>query len=318
MSTISVTLIEQFFTDLHSKLPGIANVFNDSVFEVKQLVQEAEYELDEISKSNEVKRVNEVKISFKHLKYTTEAIYTYLDKVDDLFWKIKNKAPTVIQDAEEGNVKSVVQLIVEINQTIQDCKEKCALLLERCREFATSCDRAERECRRLENEAEGKQKIARRVGGAATAGVAAAGTTASVLVGVFTFGVGFAVGLPLTIAATAATTTAAGATTLILSHKYGKAADAFGKLGRRFKRLRSNIDTTQERIDEIMSIPGINLEFNEQITITITTSTARISLIRILRTTLDESTALYNKTSSGRNITAQCKESLSVKYESIY
>ncbi|XP_019851642.1 PREDICTED: uncharacterized protein LOC109581723 [Amphimedon queenslandica] len=318
MPFVSVTQIEEFFTDLHSKLPGIANAFGNSASEVKALVQEAKDELDEIRKCNEVRRVHEVKVSYQHLNSTMEAVHTYLDKVDDLFWKIDNKTATVIQDVEEEDFKSVAQLIVEINETIQDCKEQCAVLLERCREFATSCDRAERECRRLENEAEEKQLRARVAGGAATAGVAAAGIAASVLIGVFTAGIGTAIGVPLTVAATAATTTAAGATTIILSHKFGKAAESFGKISRRFQRLRSNINTTQDRVNRIMSLPGVNFEFNEQISVTISAYGEHFGLVRALRTTQDESTALYHQTSNGLSITANSKDSLREKYQSIY
>ena len=292
MPFVSITKIQQFFTDIHGKLPGIANGFSNSASEVQELANEAEYGLNEIQEWDEVRQVHEVKISHQHLDYTIEAVDTYLDKVDRLFWNLQNKTSGVIQDVERGDFKSAEQLVRDINKTIQDCKRQYAILLERCREFATSCDRAERECRRLEDEAEENQMIARGVGGAATVGVAAAGTTASVLVGVFTFGIGLAIGLPLTIAATATATATAGATTIYLSHKYGKAAESFGKLGRRFQRLRSNIDTTQDRINGIMSLPGINFELNEQITITMTTSTERIGLVTILRTTLDESTAL--------------------------
>uniref|UniRef100_A0A1X7TT01 Caspase family p20 domain-containing protein n=1 Tax=Amphimedon queenslandica TaxID=400682 RepID=A0A1X7TT01_AMPQE len=316
--TIPITKIQEFFTDLYTKLPSIANAFGDSASEVKALVKEAKDELDEIRECDEVKQVHEVKVSYEHLNSTMEAVYTYLDKVDDLFWNLKNKTAAVIQDVEKDDFKSVVQLIVEINKTIQDCKEQCALVLERCQEFATSCDRAERECRRLEKEAEKKQLTAQVVGGATTAGVAAGGIAASVLVGIFTVGIGTAIGVPLTLAATAATTGAAAATTIYLSHKYGKAAESFGKISRRFKRLRRNIDTTQDRVTGITSLPGINVVLNENVKITCATRAQCSSLTETLKTTQDESTTLYRETSSGRSIAANSKDSLRDKYQSVY
>ena len=318
MPRVSITVIQQFFTDLHQKLPVISAAFSDSVFEVLELVKEATNDLTEISKCDEVRRVNEVKVSYQHLKYTIEAVYTYLDKVDDLYWKLQGKISAVILDVEQEGFKSVVKLIVEINKTIQDCKVQCAILHDRCKEFASSCGRAERECRRLAREAEDNRTTTQVVGGVTTAVVGAGGIAASVLVGVFTFGVGFAVGLPIAIGATVATTTAGAVTTAVLASQYGEAAEAFKKLGRRFQSLQRNINTTQDTIDKIMRLPGINVEFTEHIKITITTKAESLSLLRTLRITLSESIRLYAKTSIGRSTTKEYKESFHGKYDKTF
>ena len=238
---------DDYFEDLNEKLPSIASAHKNTASEAKELVGEAQNELSEIRESDKVKKVPAVEESFQHLNDVVHGVHEYIDKVDDLYWKLQKQTPDVIQDLKQGKSEKLKKLIVDIEETIQNCKEKYDLFLDRCKEFTASCDTAERRCRRLQEEAENRKTMTQVGGGVATVGVAVAGTAISIIAGVLTGGIGAAVGLPLT----AAAATATGATTAVAAHVFGKAAESFRKLSRRFSRLQSNISSVQNKIAEI-------------------------------------------------------------------
>lgn len=291
----SASEVQKFFDDLKEKLPLIAAAFNTLISKVKELKTEALDKLKEISASNEVKQVSEVKSSYQHLSETIDTVQTYLDKINGLYEKIKKQAPAAIEDIDNRKFKSTEQLVNDINQIAQDCKLQYTILLERCKEFITSCDKAETVCKGLQEGAESKQYTTKVAGGVTTAAVAAGGITASVLVGIFTFGVGFAVGLPVAIGATVATTTVAGVATAVLASQYGKAAESFRTLSCNFQKLQEDINMVQEEIN------GINLTINELAPIEIcslTTSECK-ALAKTMKNVLEESKRIYLNVTSG-------------------
>uniref|UniRef100_A0A1X7TUY5 Uncharacterized protein n=1 Tax=Amphimedon queenslandica TaxID=400682 RepID=A0A1X7TUY5_AMPQE len=221
--------LERNFEKLNDNLPEIAKAFSKSVSEVKELVNEATTELQEIRESHEVKKIPEVKISYQHLKNVSTSVTKYLEKVSELYQALQNKTPGVIQGIKNKDFEESAELFIVVTVL----KESVTGLQEKKK----------------------KQTRARVAGGATTVGatvaVGAGGITASIVAGILTGGIGFAVVLPIAIGATAATTVAAGATTAVVSHKYGKAAESFRKLGRRFRCLHKDISTVQDKINAI-------------------------------------------------------------------
>ena len=297
--------VQRFLDDLHTKLPGIAMAFKNSAFEVKGVTRLAKTDLEELCEKDEIKKLTEVKNSYEYLCYTIDAAYEYLDKVDDLFWKLSNKTGDVIKDLENGKSNSIIQLYVSVKTTINDCQVKYALFLERSREFVRSCDRAERECNRLQEEAETKKTVAKAVGGTGAAAVAVGGTVASVLVGVFTFGVGFAVGLPLTVAGTVAATGAATGATVLVAYHYGKAAESFREISRKFKSLQHDMSTVEDKITSIHQFA------TNQSEIKVMSYTERIAITRFVKVIVEQSKVFYRETTDGLKQVSEAKISYS-------
>ena len=303
--------IQKLVGNLCTELPHIVTAFENSVSELKDVIRCAKTDLEEICQKDEIKKITEVKYSYKQLVKTIDAAYEYFDKVDDLFWKLERKTSNVIKDLKNHEDDSFKGLIEDVYITIQECKKKYTIFLECSGEFVRSCNRAEAECKRLEEEAEHKKTVAKAVGGTGAAAVAVGGTVASVLVGVFTFGVGFAVGLPLTIAGTVAATGAATGATALVAHYYGKAAESFREMGRRFKSLQNNMDIIEERITSTH-------EFVTEIKKMTKISTGKIVIIRELSVVAEQSAKFYRKTTQGLECTAEFKSSYYHKVEQTF
>ena len=241
---VPASAVQQLLKDLNLKLPCIASAYKESVSEVEELEKEATEGLREIRKCDELQQVPEIKRSYQSLSKTTEAVHTYLDKVNGLYRLLKEQTPGVIEDLKQGKSESIEQLFVEIDRKIQDCKLKNATLLACFQDIAASCDRAEMECEKLAKE---KEKV-KKVSGTIVEGVKG---TAKIAADAIPSGPGTLarLGLPLFNSALEASRIASNTEQLATSS--GKAAESLSKLIRRSQKLRHNIEDIQNEIHGI-------------------------------------------------------------------
>ena len=290
--------MQQCYTNLNAKLPRIASSFKTTVTETKGLVDEATEGLKVVRKYKEVKEVPQVKESYQSLSHSTEAVHTYLNKVNGLYRTLKDETPGVIEDIERRRSRSTEKLAVKINEVAQYCKNDYTIALECFEKFATSSDKAQIELTRLRDKAE----VERKIKAAAAATVAATG----VFVGAFTFGIGIGLGV-------AAATVAAGAvaTLAYLVVAYGEGADSFGKINhKRFKA--HQYELMQNMIDEINQTMKDNARIKRM------TLAERTDLAMKMRSILEESIKLYNEISRELENNARIKNTLTREVDNAF
>uniref|UniRef100_A0A1X7TUY9 Uncharacterized protein n=1 Tax=Amphimedon queenslandica TaxID=400682 RepID=A0A1X7TUY9_AMPQE len=293
--------VQDYFEGIAEKLPEIADAFNKSVSDIKGLVDEATRGLEEIRKHSEVRQVSQVKESYQSLSKTTKTVHSYLDKVNDLYRLLTEQTPDVIEDVESGRLKSSDQLAVQIDKILQDSTDFYIEVLDACfEEFATNCDEAQGELRRLQEKEEFKEAAAKVAAGGAVVG----GIATSVLVGIFTAGIGLAVGLGMTAGATALTTGVA----IVLAGVFGDTAKSFAEMNNRLKRL--------EQIRQIRDI--INEIHLTNTKIKRMTPDERTNLAMKMRSTYKESEKHYSKTSSRLKVAAEIKVAFANKVDDVF
>ncbi|XP_019857556.1 PREDICTED: uncharacterized protein LOC109585852 [Amphimedon queenslandica] len=289
--------VKNFFEDITEKLPNIAKAFNNSVTDTKELVSEATEGLKVIRKHKKVREVYQVKESYRSLSKATEAVHTYLDKVNGLYQLLSEQTPDVMEDIESGELKSTEKFAAEIEEILKNSSYDYEILRDCFKEFATNCDNAQIELTRLKKQAQFIQATA------AAGGLAAGGIAASLLVGVFTAGIGAAVGVPLTLAATAGT-----ATGVAIALKFHITAATFRKMNERLEKLRQ-IERMQYLLNEIHLT-------NKQIK-KMTPDECK-NLAETMRSILKESIRLYNEISRGLEIAEGIKVAFSSEVDSTF
>ncbi|XP_019857549.1 PREDICTED: uncharacterized protein LOC109585848 [Amphimedon queenslandica] len=298
--------IQRFFATLNQNLPRIAMAFDSSVTETEGLVTEATGGLKEIREHKKVREVHKVKESYESLKNAMEAVHAYLDKVNGLYQTLKDQPQEVVKDIESRDMESTEQLTDKINKILQDSTVQYAVLLECFKEFATNCNDAQHELTRLKEEAELSQRRAAYAAG----GTAVGGVAASVLVGIFTAGIGAAVGIPLALSlgGTAAATTLL----LVLAIAFGNTAERFGKMNERIERLKQ-FKEIQNMIDELNGLTTENIAKVRRMTLS-----QRIDFAMKMKSTLEQSMELFNKTSFGLKTAEQIKIDFTNKVEEAF
>lgn len=193
--------------------------------------------VDEDLKEVQTNRENLMKVSeidrfYKDLHNTKEAAKDYNSAVEDIPWKIGKDCDSVISDVRLHGLEStkLERFVNDLEKQIFEIETKYKIFKESCNRLVGSSYVAARKLDNLADEEESKAKETAVVGGAATVGVAAVGTIASVAVGIATLGVGFVVGLPLTLVAT-------GVATIATYVHYRSCAKSMRNIGGAFCRL---------------------------------------------------------------------------------
>ena len=202
--------------------------------------------LDDIAelKKQGCDKLHDVKEAVSDVKELVHKAYTFIDNVDDIFqyWSKMDSNKT-----KDGDTSSVNAFIDNFRELLSKCEQLYKEFKEAAKETQKSTSRAATECDKLAAEAKGKKTTAQVVGGTASAGMivaTAAGVTGSIVAGIFTFGIGTAVGLAVTGAAVAGTATvgavATGTTiaaTVVIAKNYSDAAKTFRRIESRFNNL---------------------------------------------------------------------------------
>ena len=220
-------------------MPLISGNIDSIGVEVDQLKKA----MDDLGDIEELKDI--VARAYESMKESDRAFQEYLNKVHETFGELSVECRAAVTN---GSTQTIDRLIAKMKKNIVASEQKYDKFSESNAAFVNNCRLAAEECQKLAEEQKTKQKITQVAGGLGTAAVGAAGITTTILVGVFTFGVGFAVGLPLTIAATAATASAAGITTAVLAQHFGKGAELFEEASDKAGRLQKHTSLIQENL----------------------------------------------------------------------
>lgn len=209
--------------------------------EIKSSMEDTKSKMRETCEEDNIRKLSDVLEAKRWLESLDTATSQYIDKVNEVIARLGRDKDRVIKDIRKKHLASFQSLTGDLKRGLEECERIYQIIREHIRSFTKSCSRAEATCQRLADEAETKKTATRIAGGATTGAVATGGILASIFVGVFTAGIGTAIGVPLTIAATAATATAAGATTVLVSHHFSKAAGNFRRMRSKFEYLNKDI-----------------------------------------------------------------------------
>lgn len=295
--------VQDYFTRLNETLPLMATAVNKLVSDTKGLVDEATSGLEEICKHSEVKEVYQVKESYRSLSNTVEAVHTFLDKVNELYRLLSEQIPGVIEDIESGRMRSSEQLAAEIERILQDITHHYEILDDCFKDFTTNCNNAQQKLRSLKEEAKTKQKEA----ALAVGGLAATGAAASVIVGLFTFGIGAAIGTAVT-ASAATAATAALAVVKTIAASIDNTIESFCKMGGRLGNLQFKL--IQDMVKNVH--PATNEKVKRM------TLAERTDLAVKMRSSLEESKRLYSETSSGVKVAEEIKRAFADKVHNVF
>lgn len=195
--------MSEYFVSLKMQMPLISGNIDSIGAKVDQLKKT----MDDLGWLRNIEELKDtVARAYESMKESNRAFQEYLNKVHETFDELSVKCHAAVTS---GSTQDIDKLIAKMKENIVASEQKYDKFFESNAAFVNNCMLAAEECQKLAEEQKTKQKITQVVGGLGTAAVGAAGITTTILVGVFTFGVGFAVGFPLTLAATAATASAA-------------------------------------------------------------------------------------------------------------
>lgn len=244
--------LQQYYVSILNSLPAITQSYVAAADDVKILMTSAKTGIEELNQQSgdEIKRLPYVRESYHYFRETNTAVSNFLTSVNALLQKLEG-LDHLRGRLQQGDTNTLIKFTEELRTILNDCHRKYQVFCERSRSFATTCNQAATECDKKYEEEKGKKNITQAVGGTATAAVAAGGLAATILVGVFTAGIGLAVGLPLTIAGTAVAATAAGTTTAVIAHIFQNAAQSFRRIGNTFNRCQREINTVGENLMRI-------------------------------------------------------------------
>lgn len=230
-----------YFVSLKMQMPLISENIDSIGAEVDQLKKT----MDDLGNIEELKDI--IARAYESMKESNRAFQEYLNKVHETYGELSVECRAAVTN---GSTQTIDQLIAKMKENIVASEQKYDKFSESNAAFVNNCRLAAEECQKLAEEQKTKQRITQVAGGLGTAAVGAAGITTTILVGVFTFGVGFAVGFPLTLAATAATASAAGITTAVVAQQFGKGAELFKEASVKAGRLKQHTSLIQENLNK--------------------------------------------------------------------
>ena len=262
------TAIKVAETSIKLAIPALKGLKEGYSF-LKKIVRD---DIEDLYDKNEDlrRKARSLKSEFQQTNYRANV---FVESVNNVFRYCSQQCEmsAIITEVKEGDFDGLKDFLEKLGSLLSACEENYQLFEEDLKEFYKNANTAAAMCDRLSREADFKKRVTQAGGGTVAAGllatgvgagVGAAGVTASVIAGLFTFGIGTAVGLAVTGAAVAGTTAAAGATAAVVT---AKTADHYDKLAQGFKRsaeavakiqthasaLSNHITTLKDNVDEI-------------------------------------------------------------------
>ena len=243
--------------------------FGTEVIIIGQKVLQALEEVD----NEEIKRLYQVDEALHHIKSVAEIAYTFLDRVNDVIYYCQGDSMAAAKgglSSSPRDLKPLRNLMHLLENSLKKAENNYAELMGASSKAICSCDEAAQGCESKERELRKKKGAARGIGGTAagalmvaSGGAVAGGVAASVVAGVFTFGIGTVVGLGLTAAAgvgLGAAGAAAGAGTVALTryiaNKYKKAEASFRNVRDGFKAVLDCAHNLKEEVAQVHTIQG--------------------------------------------------------------
>ena len=224
---------------------------------ISQIVASIDDLLSQLTNSK-IKKKGEIQYAVKAIKDAIQKAYQYIDSVDDLMWWLSQSKLLVSAfnglNSNNPDLKPWQELLDKVHETSNKVGENYKELEEACSEASKICSDASDACIQESKNAAAKSTTTKVVGGTVVAGAMAAGigggVAASVVTGVFTFGIGTIVGLGITAAASTVAGLGIGATTAathVIAKEFEKASKAFRQLCQKFDDL---LDITHKLQEE--------------------------------------------------------------------
>ena len=223
--------------------------------------------------NEEIKRLYQVDEALHHLKSVAEIAYTFLDRVNDVIYYCQGDSMAAAKrglSSSPPDLKPLRDLMRLLENSLKKTGNSYVELMGASDKAICSCDEAAQVCQGKEKELQKKKGAARGIGGTAagalmvaSGGAVAGGVAASIVAGVFTFGIGAVVGLGLTAAAgfgLGAVGVAAGAGTAAVTHfiadHYKKGEASFRNIRDGFKALLDFARNLKEEVAQVHTIQG--------------------------------------------------------------
>ena len=156
-------------------------------------------------------------------------------------------------EVTKGNFRCVENFLAELKTKMADCEKTYHLFNENCTKVQTSSTEAAAECSKQAEKADTTKTRTQAVGGSVAAGLLATGVggaviggvgiAASVVAGVFTFGIGTPIGLIITGAAVTGLAGTAGVATAVTT---GVIASKYDKFVKKLRQIKESFDKLYE------------------------------------------------------------------------
>lgn len=197
------------------------------------------------------------KTVLRDLERVADKAYVYAGNVDQLYRYGGDKArnETIRKQLRCGDLTELNAYINQVQKCLVNCGVSYKATQEAIKELITHAEKGAGHCEKKAKEAKDKKNTTRVVGGAASSGAlvagVAGGVVASVVAGVFTFGIGTIVGLSLTAAGTSAATHGIALDFKKSETKFRNLQESFEQAQSRCLRIDNFINTLQPLVDLI-------------------------------------------------------------------
>ena len=192
-------------------------------------------EIERLSSESYRKKIQiyDVKASIRSV---ADSAVLFVDSVDDLFYYCKETDfQEIKRAAAEDNLIPLEKFVALMDWYLKQIGLKYESFLTDCKTSIRECNAAAEKCCILQAEAKTRKNASRLVGGVTTSALIVGGTAVSIIAGIFTFGIGTAIGLPIT----AAVSATAGVATHFIAEDFAKAEDVFRSYSSKFSSLTS-------------------------------------------------------------------------------
>ena len=198
-----------------------------------------------------------------NLGTATRNAFYFVNKIDEfmLYAQDSERMAKVTADVTQGNFGELDLLLRQLSDCLEQSMNYYAIFQESCNQAKKECETGAEICASKSRETRLSKKKTQIKGGVlAGAGlsgavaVAAGGTVASVVAGIFTAGIGTVVGLAVTAGVTAVTLGGAGTTaaiaTAVVANNYDDLIEKFHRLGRAFGIAADSADQLIETVSD--------------------------------------------------------------------
>ena len=182
------------------------------------------------------RKVTQTQDVAQSIRSVANSAVLFVDSVDDLYYYCRETNFSEIKaSAYNNDLNLLLKFVAFMDGFLISIGIKYESFRADCRTAIKECNAAADRCCRLQAEARTRRNATRVIGGVATTAITVGGTAASILAGVFTLGIGTAIGLPLTAAASAT----AGAVTHVVEKEFAGAEGVFREYSHNFSSLTS-------------------------------------------------------------------------------
>ncbi len=263
-----------------------------------------------------IRHETKAKIACQDLATVAEKAFTYISSVDDLFWYGRDETRMgEVKDAlRRGDFAPLDDFIDQLQRCLTTAEGFYTEFNEANTKAVASAVIAAETCSHKATLARSKKRAARALGGTLATGAIVAGTAggvaASVVAGVFTFGVGTIVGLGITAvastAAGAAVGTGAAVATCVIADDFDTTAREFRELSITFDSL---VSAACDMRENALGVKGTLLIMAKSVD-DVEHSRKKHRTITSVRSSLD---LLYNKFNESYRVSSICRETVKSK-----